>query len=56
MTILHFKVVLAAIFIKINMNNRKTRSYSQFYGLVTSRYVRLSHVQIVNDISYFGNS
>ena len=41
MTILHFKVVLAAIFIKININNRKTRPYSQFYSLVTSKYVPL---------------
>ena len=41
MTILHFKVVLAAIFIKININNRKTRPYGQFYSLVTSKYVPL---------------
>ena len=41
MTILRFKVVLAAILIKININNRKTRPYSQFYSLVTSKYVPL---------------
>ena len=41
MTILYFKVILAAIFIKININNRKTRPYSQFYSLVTSKYVPL---------------
>ena len=41
MTILHFKVILAAIFIKININNRKTRPYGQFYSLVTSKYVPL---------------
>ena len=37
-----FKVVLAAIFIKININNRKTRPYSQLYSLVTSKYVPLT--------------
>ena len=41
MTILHFKVVLAAIFIKININNRKIRPYSQFYSLITSKCVPL---------------
>ena len=35
MTILRFNVVLATIFIKININNRKTRPYSHFYNLVT---------------------
>ena len=38
-TILHFKVVLAAIFMKININNRKIRPYSQFYSLITSKCV-----------------
>ena len=38
MTILHFKVVLA-IFIKINIKNRKIRLYSQFYSLITSKCV-----------------
>ena len=42
MTILRFKVVLAAILIKININNRKTRPFSQFYSLVTSKYVPLT--------------
>ena len=42
MTILHFKVVLAAIFIKININNRKIRPYSQFHSLITSKCVPLS--------------
>ena len=39
MTLLHFKVVLAGIFIEKNINKRKTRPYSQFYSLVTSKYV-----------------
>ena len=43
MTILHFKVVLAAIFIKININNRKIRPYCQFYSLITSKCVPLLH-------------
>ena len=42
MTILHFKVVLAAIFIKININNRKIRPYSQFCSLITSKCVPLT--------------
>ena len=46
MTILHFKVVLAAIFIKININNRKIRPYSQFYSLITSKCVPLSSLII----------
>ena len=41
MTILHFKVILAAIFIKININNRKIGPYSQFYSLITSKCVPL---------------
>ena len=44
MKILHFKVVLAAIFIRININNRKTRPYSQFYNLGTSKYTYLLKV------------
>ena len=45
MTILHLKVVLAAIFIKININNRKIRpKYSQFYSLITSKCVPLPNV------------
>ena len=42
MTILHFKIVLAWIFIEKNINKRKTRPYSQFYSLVTSKYVPLT--------------
>ena len=41
MTIMHFKVVLAAIFIIINIQNRKIRPYSQFYSLITSKCVPL---------------
>ena len=42
MTIMHFKVVLAAIFyIKININNRKIGPYSQFYSLITLKCVPL---------------
>ena len=41
MKILRFKVALVAIFITININKRKTRSYSQFYNLGTSKYVPL---------------
>ena len=48
MTILHFKVVLAAIFSKININNRKTRPYSQFYSLVTSKYVPLMSEEYIS--------
>ena len=45
MTLLHFKVLLAAIFIKININNRKIRPYSQFYSLITSKCVPLRMLQ-----------
>ena len=47
MRILHFKVVLAAIFIKININNRKFRPYSKFYSLVNSKWVPL-----ISDVFY----
>ena len=50
MTILHFKVVLAAIFIKININNRKTRPCCQFYSLVTSKYVPL--INLLTYVAY----
>ena len=48
MRILHFKVVMAAIFIKININNRKIRPYlyNQFYSLVTSKWVPLNRFTV----------
>ena len=52
MTILHFKVVLAAIFMKININNRKIRPYSQFYSLKTSKCVPL---MIISHTIKFGS-
>ena len=52
MTILHFKVVLAAIFININIDNRKIRPYSQFYNLITSKYVPLK-MSFFQEYKYF---
>ena len=40
--ILHFKVVLAAIFIKIKIYYRKIMPFSQFYNPVTSKWVPLT--------------
>ena len=49
MTILRLKVVLSAILIKININNRKTRPYSQFYSLVTLKYVPVrEHLPVIS--------
>ena len=57
MTILRFQVVVATIFIKINSSNRKTRPYSQFNSLVTSKYVPLSEeILILNEIFRFSAS
>ena len=48
MRIMHFKVVLAAIFIKININNRKIRPYRGARGGCHFKMVRLFPTQAVN--------
>ena len=49
MRIMHFKVVLAAIFIKININNRKIRPYrGAGGGGCHFKMVRLFSTQAVN--------
>ena len=54
MRILHCEVVLGVIFIKIKINDRKIRHYSQFYSLVTSKWVALipREIKVYHSILY----
>ena len=54
MIILHFKIVSAAIFIKININNRKIRHNSQFYSPITSKCVPLKGGKCTGSYAKFG--